>query len=108
MPRVSIALPVYNGERYLEQSIRSVLAQTFTDFELIVSDNASTDRTIEIVERFAAIDPRVVLLRNDENRGAAWNYNNAFEHATGEFFRWHARDDWFEPDLIESLVEALA
>ncbi|MFK8025111.1 MAG: glycosyltransferase family 2 protein [Ilumatobacter sp.] len=107
MPRVSIGLPVYNGEEYLEQSIQSVLAQTYADLELIVADNASTDSTIEIVERFAADDDRVVILRSDENHGAAWNYNRVFDAATGEFFRWHAHDDWFEPKLIERLVDEL-
>lgn len=107
MARVSIGLPVYNGERFLEQSIRSVLDQTFTDLELIVADNASTDRTVEIVEEFIRADPRVSLLRSDENRGAAWNYNRVFDAASGEFFRWHAHDDYFEPDLIERLVAEL-
>jgi glycosyltransferase involved in cell wall biosynthesis len=107
MPRVSIGLPVFNGERFIEQSIRSVLQQTFTDLELVVADNASTDRTVEIVEGFAAHDPRVTLLRSDQNRGAAWNYNRVFDHSTGELFRWHAHDDWFEPQLIERLVDAL-
>ena len=106
-PRVTIGLPVFNGERFLEQSIRSVLDQTYRDFELVVADNASTDRTVEIVERFAASDSRVTLLRSAENRGAAWNYNRVLAHAGGELFRWHAHDDWFEPELIERLVAAL-
>lgn len=107
MPRVSIGLPVYNGAAYLEQSIRSVLDQTYTDLELIISDNASTDGTVAIIERLAAKDARIVFLQNDENRGAAWNYNAVFTAATGEFFRWHAHDDWFEPGLIAALVVAL-
>lgn len=107
MARVSIGLPVYNGERFVEQSIRSVLAQTYDDLELIVSDNASTDGTMAIVDAVAACDDRVVVLRNDTNRGAAWNYNNVADHAGGEFFRWHAHDDWLEPTCIEQLVSAL-
>ncbi len=107
MPKVSIGLPVFNGERYVEDSVRSVLDQTFTDFELIISDNASTDRTVEIIEKVVDGDPRVVVLRNDVNRGAAWNYNNVFEQSNGEFFRWHAHDDLLEPELIARLVEAL-
>ncbi len=106
-PRVSIGLPVFNGERFLEQSIDSVLSQTFLDFELIVSDNASTDSTPEILERAAARDERVVVLRNEVNQGAARNYNLVFERAQGEYFRWHAHDDLMEPQLIERLVDRL-
>lgn len=106
-PRVSIGLPVYNGDEFLAQSIASVLSQTFTDFELIISDNASADRTVEIAESFAADDPRVRVIRNSENRGAAWNYNHVFDEATAPLFRWHAHDDYFEPALLERLVAAL-
>ncbi len=106
-PLVTIGLPVYNGERFIAQSVRSVLEQDFTDFELVVSDNGSTDASLEIVERIAAGDPRVVILRNEENQGAAWNYNNTLDHARGRYFRWHADDDWFEPSLITKLVDAL-
>lgn len=106
-PLVSIGLPVYNGERFIARSVRSVLDQEFSDFELIISDNGSTDASIEIIEREAAGDTRVVILRSDTNRGAAWNYNNAFDHARGRYFRWHADDDWFEPTLIGKLVDAL-
>ncbi|MEL6892515.1 MAG: glycosyltransferase family 2 protein [Actinomycetota bacterium] len=107
MARVTIGLPTYNGEDTIEQSIRSVLDQTYRDLELIVADNASTDRTVEIVRSFMATDDRVQLLPSDENHGAAWNYNRVFDAATGELFRWHADDDWFEPTLIERLVDVL-
>ncbi len=107
MPRVSIGLPVYNGERYIAESVRSVLAQSFDDFELIVSDNASTDATVDIVERVADGDLRVTIVRNEANRGAAWNYNHVFELSSGELFRWHAHDDLLAPGLIERLVAEL-
>ncbi|HLR96223.1 MAG TPA: glycosyltransferase, partial [Jiangellaceae bacterium] len=74
-PRVTIGLPVFNGERYLEAAIDSILAQDFQDFELLLADNASTDATLEICERAAARDPRVTVHRSEANRGAAWNYN---------------------------------
>lgn len=106
-PRVSIGLPIFNGAEFVERSVQSILDQTYADWELIVSDNGSTDDSVRIIEELAAGDPRVRILRSDQNRGAAWNYNNAFAHATGEFFRWHADDDWFEPDLIADLVAAL-
>lgn len=107
MPRVSVGLPVFNGERDIEQSVTSVLAQTFDDLELVVADNASTDRTVAIVESISARDDRVRVLHSDTNRGAAWNYNRVFEASQGEFFRWHADDDWFEPELLARLVDAL-
>lgn len=107
MPKVSIGLPVFNGEAYVEQSVRSVLAQTFDDLELVVADNASTDATVEIVESIASEDARVRILRSDANRGAAWNYNRVFDACDGELFRWHAHDDWMEPELISALVDAL-
>lgn len=106
-PLVTIGLPVYNGERFLERSLRSVLDQDHTDLEVVVSDNGSTDQSVELVRKVAAGDPRVTILTNDTNRGAAWNYNNTLAHARGRYFRWHADDDWFEPALIGRLVEAL-
>ena len=83
-PRVSIGLPVYNGERYLAQSIECLLGQSFTDFELIVSDNASTDSTPAIVRRYAEKDSRVRWFRSETNRGLAWNFNRVVELARGE------------------------
>jgi glycosyltransferase involved in cell wall biosynthesis len=106
-PRVSIGLPVYNGERFVAEAIESVLAQTFGDFELIISDNGSTDGTTEIASRFAREDSRVRHLRHSETRGARWNFNTAFEASTGELFVWLASDDSWEPELLERCVAAL-
>jgi glycosyltransferase involved in cell wall biosynthesis len=106
-PRVSVGLPVYNGERYLAQTIEAVLAQTFADFELIISDNASTDRTAEIAQRFAAKDKRIQYHRNEENIGAPRNYNRTFELSTGEYFKWIAADDSIAPEFLERCVAAL-
>ena len=86
--RVSIGLPVYNGEKYLEQALISILSQTYTDFELIISDNASTDRTQAICREYAAKDPRIRYYCNEENLGAAPNHNRVFELASGEYFKW--------------------
>ncbi len=107
VPRVSIGLPVYNGEPYLEQSIESILNQTFGDFELLISDNASTDGTEDICRRYAAQDPRVQYWRNPENIGGMRNANLTFERARGEYFRWAAHDDVCAPTLLERLVEEL-
>ena len=104
-PRVSIGLPVYNGERFLEESIDSLLAQTFKDFELIISDNASTDSTEAICRSYAARDKRIRYFRNSENLGAARNFNLVFELAKGEYFKWASHDDLCHPDFLARSVE---
>jgi glycosyltransferase involved in cell wall biosynthesis len=106
-PRVSIGLPVYNGENFLAAAIESILAQTFTDFELIVCDDGSTDRTGVICRPYAARDRRIRYHRNERNLGAAPNFNRCFELARGEYFRWAAHDDLLAPDLLERCVAAL-
>src|SRR5215510_77682 len=106
-PCVSICLPVYNGEMYLREAIEGVLTQTFEDFELIISDNASTDGTQEICLQAAALDPRVQYLRGEVNRGLAWNFNRAFELASGRYLVWLAHDDVMAPDYIRRCVEAI-
>jgi len=107
MPRVSIGLPVYNGEQYLAEEIDSLLAQTFSDFELIISDNASTDRTEEICRRYAEKDSRITYFRSTVNRGAAINFNRVFELAHGEYFKWAAHDDRCKPEFLEKCVAVL-
>ena len=82
-PLVSIGMPVYNGERYLEKSLVALLDQDYGNFELIISDNASTDRTPEICRAFVAKDGRVSYSRNDTNIGAVKNFNRAFELSSG-------------------------
>jgi glycosyltransferase involved in cell wall biosynthesis len=106
-PRVSIGLPVYNGEGFLALAIESALHQSYTDFELIISDNGSTDKTEALCREFASRDSRIVYVRSAENRGAAWNYNRTFELARGEYFRWLAADDILAPTLLEKSVAAL-
>jgi glycosyltransferase involved in cell wall biosynthesis len=106
-PKVSIGLAVYNGDEFLEQAIQSILDQSFTDFELLISDNASTDRTAEIAERFAASDDRVRYIRNQHNIGGARNENLTVTLTTGQYFRWAAHDDYLEPRLLERCVEVL-
>ena len=106
-PRVSIGLPVFNGERFLAEAIDSLLSQTYRDFELIISDNASTDRTDEICRAYAAQDPRIRYSRNAVNIGGMNNANLTFRLARGEYFRWAAHDDRCAPSLIERLVEEL-
>lgn len=107
MPRVSIGIPVYNGERYLVETLDSVLGQTYTDMEIVISDNGSTDSTESICRTYAAKDDRIKYFRYSENRGAAWNYNNVFLLAKGEYFKWAAADDVLAPTLIEKCVKIL-
>jgi glycosyltransferase involved in cell wall biosynthesis len=108
VPRVSIGLPVYNGENYLPQKLDAILAQTFTDFELIISDNASTDSTQKICLSYAAKDPRVRYYRNEVNLGLTKNLNRAFELSSpSEYFGWTAHDDLIAPDFYAKCVEVL-
>ncbi len=106
-PRVSIGLPVFNGEDFIAETLDSILAQTYADFELIISDNGSTDSTPEICRAYVAKDRRVRYYRSDKNLGAAWNYNRVFELAVGEYFKWAAHDDVCAPTLVERCVEVL-
>jgi len=107
VPRLSIGLPVYNGERYLAEALDALLDQTFGDFELIVSDNASTDGTAAICRRYAARDRRIRYVRQTRNIGATGNHNATTEMARGPLFKWAAHDDRYAPELLERCVAAL-
>src|SRR5512133_46681 len=106
-PLVSVGLFVYNGERFLEETLRSILNQTFTDFELVISDNASTDRTGEIAKAYAERDDRIRYYRSEKNMGAGWNSRRVYELATGKYFKQAAVDDLIEPDFLRQCVEIL-
>src|SRR5690349_21549528 len=106
-PRVSIGLPVRNGARFLAQAVDSLLAQSYPDFELIISDNASTDETEAICREYAAHDARVRYYRSREDVGLARNYNYLFMRARGEYFKWAAADDVHEPDYVARCVDIL-
>jgi len=106
-PKVSIGLPVYNGERFLSVAIESLLGQTFRDFELIICDNASTDGTEALCHHFMRIDPRIRYYRNSKNLGATANFNRTFELADGEYFKWAADDDLCAPDFLKRCVRIL-
>jgi len=106
-PRVSIGLPVYNGDNFVGQAIESLLAQTYEDIELIVSDNASTDGTEDICRTFAAQDERVRYFRNAENIGLVRNYNQTFTLSCGEYFKWADHDDMCQETFLTRCVQAL-
>ena len=103
-PTVSIGLPIYNSEMFVREAIESLLKQTFGDFELIISDNASTDRTDAICHEYAAQDNRIRYIRQPENIGATANFHFVLEQAVGEYFMWAAGDDMCEPTFIERLL----
>ena len=106
-PLVSIALPVFNGEAYVGDAIRSVLDQTLSDLELIICDNCSTDGTQAICEAARASDPRVRYIRHPRNLGAGPNYDYCFHLARGTYFKWAAHDDLLAPDYLKLAVKAL-
>lgn len=104
---MSFGVPVYNEERAIRRCLDSILAQDFHDFEVIVSDNASTDRTPEILASYAERDPRVRVFRNDENIGLIRNFNRTFHLGSGDLFRWVGADDWLDPQYASRCVAAL-
>ncbi|HEY7378102.1 MAG TPA: glycosyltransferase [Steroidobacteraceae bacterium] len=106
-PEVTIGLPVYNGERFLAQALDSLLGQTLTDFELVISDNGSEDRTEEICRAYAARDTRVRYVRHEVNRGATWNWNYVVHAARGEIFKWHSANDSCDPRMLQACAEVL-
>lgn len=107
IPRVSLGVPVYNGERFLAISLESLLAQSFDNFEIFISDNGSTDATEEICRTFVERDPRVRYDRSPENRGASWNYRRVVQLTSGAYFKWATHDDVLAPTYLERCVEAL-
>lgn len=106
LPRVSVVMPVYNGERYIRQAIDSVLAQTFKDFELVVINDGSTDRSVDEVKSYA--DPRIRLIQNDCNLGLARVRNIGLAEARGEFIAWLDCDDISAPTRLEEQIGVLA
>lgn len=104
-PLVSVCIAVYNCERYIGQAIDSVLGQTLGDFELVVADNASTDRTVEIVRSFA--DPRIRLIRNERNIGPVANFDLVMHAGTGKYIKLLGADDLLYPTCLERQVAVL-
>ena len=107
IPRLTIGLPVYNGEEYLAESLDALLGQSFEDYELIITDNASTDGTAAICKRYMGTDSRIIYHRLPRNIGAAGNHNHVFTLARGELFKWASHDDLYGRTLLERCVEFL-
>ncbi|TAK32241.1 MAG: glycosyltransferase [Chloroflexota bacterium] len=107
VPRVSIGLPVFNGEKYLRLALDALLDQDYKDFELIICDNASTDHTEEICQEYAARDPRVLYYRHETNLGATVNFRCVFELSAGEYFMWAAHDDLWDKSYLRRCLAGL-
>src|SRR5262245_10327330 len=106
-PLVSIGLPVYNADTYLEGAIRSLLGQNYRHTELVISDNASTDKTEQICREYAAQDSRVRYSRSAQNVGMIRNFTRVFSLSRGEFFMWAAHDDQWAPTFVSELLRPL-
>jgi glycosyltransferase involved in cell wall biosynthesis len=105
LPVISIGLPVYNGEKYIRDALDSLLGQTFTDFELIISDNASTDDTQVICEEYALRYSQIRYVRQSENKGPMANFKYVLDQARGKFFMWAAYDDlWAKNFLLDAMA----
>ena len=105
--KISIGIPVYNGEKFIRKCIESVLQQTDRNFELIISDNASTDLTPDICKEFLNMDDRISFIRQNKNMGQNWNYNFLLEKAVGEYFVWVAADTFLLPEFLEKNIAVL-
>ncbi len=106
-PRLSVGLPVYNGQNYLAESLDAILSQSYSDFELVISDNASTDTTEEMCQDYARRDARIRYIRQHKNLGAARNHDVVMQESRGEYFKWASHDDLYGTDLLARCVEAL-
>lgn len=100
-------MPVYNGSNFIRDALDSIVTQTFTDFELLVCDNASEDDTREIVQQYAANDSRIELIGNPRNIGASANYNLGFRHGRGKYLKWCAHDDTLSPNYLEACIRVM-
>jgi len=106
-PIVSIGLPVYNGEDFLKYALDSLLSQTFRDFELIISDNASTDNTPKICQEYVLRDKRIRYIRQNNNMGALWNFNFVLKQSNKEYFIWVSSDDKLHPEFLKKNIDIL-
>jgi glycosyltransferase involved in cell wall biosynthesis len=102
-PLVTVAIPVFRGEQYIQSAIDSVLSQTLRDFELLVVDNDSNDRTVDIVLSYS--DPRIMLVRNEKNIGVEGNWNKCLSLAKGRYIKILPHDDTIEPNCLKEQVE---
>ena len=107
MPKLSIGVPVFNGQAFLSELLDSLLAQTYRDFEILICDNASSDRTPQICRVYERHDSRIHYVRNERNLGAVANFNRVFELSTAPFFKWAAHDDLYHEAYLDACVRLL-
>jgi glycosyltransferase involved in cell wall biosynthesis len=107
LPLVSMGLPVYNGERYLQQSIGSLLSQDYGNLELIISDNNSTDSSLELCQEYQSKDNRIRLYKNDSNIGATKNFNKVFHLSSGKYFMLACHDNLWDKSYVSKCVAKL-
>jgi glycosyltransferase involved in cell wall biosynthesis len=105
-PLVSICIPTYNGAQYINKCIESCLQQTYTNFEIIICDDCSTDNTLTLIKEFTQKDNRIKFHQNTSNLGLVSNWNATLSYAQGEYIKWLFQDDWMEPNAIEEFVAA--
>lgn len=105
--RIGIGMPVFNCAPYIGRAIESHLSQTFGDFDLVITDNQSTDGTEEVCRRYVALDPRVRYIKNEVNLGGPGNFRQAFRHCQGEYHKWSTADDWWGPTFLAQALEVL-
>src|SRR5262245_33185402 len=106
-PRVTIGMPVYNGGATLRRVLESVIGQTYTNFKLVISDNASTDGTEALCRELSRKDERVIYIRQVENIGAEKNFDFVLSKADSEYFMWNAADDVRSKDFLEKNIDFL-
>jgi glycosyltransferase involved in cell wall biosynthesis len=106
-PKISIGLPVFNGQQYLDEAVASIMSQTYSNFELIIADNCSTDDSLAIAKRWQEIDHRIKVIESPTNLGAAPNFNRVFAAAEGELFKWAPCDDLIEPDFLQKCIDRM-
>lgn len=107
MPTVSIVLPSYNGGKYIMESVDSILGQTYTDWELIIVDDCSTDNTLEIARRYEAGDKRIRVIHNEVNQKLPGALNAGFQYAKGKYLTWTSDDNRYLADALAVMVERL-
>lgn len=107
-PKVSVLMPAYNSEKYIVEAIESILNQTFTDFEFIIIDDCSTDKTWEIIQKYSKNDKRILAIKNEKNLGISGNRNKLKKLAKGDYIMWQDSDDISMPNRMEKQVEVLS
>lgn len=106
-PLISVLIPVYNQSKYLKAALESVVNQTHKHLEIIIGDDCSTDNSLNIIEQYSAIDPRIVVLKNISNKGLCANFNQVFDAATGDYVAFFSGDDIMYPDKLERQLKVL-